>query len=411
MSSSDVEGRVRAQYEQFPYPLRTPEEDARRVRTKQSPLESVRFVRHFGFGGRPIDRPLRILVAGGGTGDATVHLGWQLAQTQHGGEIVHLDLSEAAIAVALDRARRLDIPNVTAHRGSLLEADVSELGRFDYINCSGVLHHLPDPWAGLRALRRLLTDDGVMGIMVYGRYGRDGIYSAQDLLRRLSEDYPLPEQLAIGRRVLPQLPLRHPLSRSRLRYREGLSDNEVVDRYLHPCDRAFSVPEVVDWLRDSAMRVIDFVPSIRYSAALMVSDPWILSKLAQMPQFDRYAVAELWSYQLDRHSFFAVRDDNPVNPPTPGPDVVATVRDSSMLLRQLQNAGAFQFQIDSVTCRVPVSPTSLHFRILEALDGERTLGAIAAALQVSWDRFLDVFLDLYVPLGGACCLTLSHPEA
>ncbi|MEO0603134.1 MAG: class I SAM-dependent methyltransferase [Myxococcota bacterium] len=406
MATSEIEDQVRAQYEQYPYPLRSPDEDAIQVARDLAPLESLRIIQHFGFGGQLPDRPLRILVAGGGTGDATLQLGWQLQGTPHGGEIVHLDLSEAAIEVALQRVERMGVRNVTVHRGSLLEATPEDLGQFDYINCSGVLHHLPDPWAGAEALRGLLSDQGVMGIMVYGRYGRNGLYSGQALLRRLTSRYSLADRVAIARRVLPQLPAQHPLASSRMRFTERLSDNEIVDRFLHSCDRAFTVPEVVGWMGDTDMRVIDFVPGIRYAAALLVADPWVLKQLAGMPLFDRYAVAELWAYHLDRHSFFAVRDDNPIAPLEPGPDVVATVREPTVLMEQLQNTKAFDLTSGGSVFRVPLAPTDLHLRILGELDGKRTLGTIAAAMQVSWARFLDVFRDVYTPLQGGH-LTLS----
>src|ERR1700729_3266993 len=41
------------------------------------------------------------------------------------------------------------------------------IGEFDYIDCTGVLHHLPDPAAGMRALASVLEPDGGMGVMLY----------------------------------------------------------------------------------------------------------------------------------------------------------------------------------------------------------------------------------------------------
>ena len=54
-------------------------------------------------------------------------------------------------------------------RGSLLELSSLELGRFDYVNCVGVTHHLPDPAAALRGLaKHALSPRGGLGLMVYG---------------------------------------------------------------------------------------------------------------------------------------------------------------------------------------------------------------------------------------------------
>ena len=60
------------------------------------------------------------------------------------------------------------------------------LGPFDYIDCCGVLHHLPDPAAGVEALLSVLAPGGGMGLMVYAPYGRTGIYMLQEGLRLLA---------------------------------------------------------------------------------------------------------------------------------------------------------------------------------------------------------------------------------
>ena len=59
--------------------------------------------------------------------------------------------------------------------------DVVEVGQHsDLIVCTGVLHHLADPDAGLRALRSVLKPDGAMYLMVYASYGRTGVYMFRD---------------------------------------------------------------------------------------------------------------------------------------------------------------------------------------------------------------------------------------
>ena len=55
----------------------------------------------------PGARPFRILIAGGGTGDKTLQLAEQLrAMGSRTYEVVHLDRSRGALAVAERRARR-----------------------------------------------------------------------------------------------------------------------------------------------------------------------------------------------------------------------------------------------------------------------------------------------------------------
>jgi 2-polyprenyl-3-methyl-5-hydroxy-6-metoxy-1,4-benzoquinol methylase len=66
---------------------------------------------------------------------------------------------------------------------------VNELAMcFDQIVCTGVLHHLADPDAGLRALREVLVPDGAMHLMVYAPYRRTGSYVLQEFSRRVGID-------------------------------------------------------------------------------------------------------------------------------------------------------------------------------------------------------------------------------
>ena len=85
--------------------------------------------------------------------------------------------SPASAAAAADPGVRVRLV-----RGSLLDLSSLELGRFDYVNCVGVTHHLPDPAAALRGLaKHALAPGGGLGLMVYGTLGRGGVYETQAL--------------------------------------------------------------------------------------------------------------------------------------------------------------------------------------------------------------------------------------
>src|SRR5689334_6783901 len=175
---------VRAQYEALPYPARDPGDEAVRLITG-SPSHILE-VNHYLFAGRRnFNRPFRTLVAGGGTGDACIMLAQQLVDRRCPGEVVYLDLSTASRAVCEARAKARGLRNIQFLTGSLLDLPSMPIGSFDYIDCTGVLHHLPDPAAGMQALASVLHPDGGMGVMLYVEYGRSGVYPLQELLRTL----------------------------------------------------------------------------------------------------------------------------------------------------------------------------------------------------------------------------------
>ncbi|MEO7886748.1 MAG: class I SAM-dependent methyltransferase, partial [Polaromonas sp.] len=244
---------VRNQYEALPYPPCNPQDDHRRlVRTW---LEDLPMINHYCFAGKQsFQDGFRALVAGGGTGDATIFLAEQLRHTN--AQIVHLDMSSASIALAKERAQIRGLANITWVHDSLLNlpARAAEFGTFDYINCSGVLHHLADPDAGFRALLSVLKDDGAIGLMVYATTGRTGVYQMQSLMRMVNgAETDAQRKIANTRDILASLPPSNWFKRSEdLHHDHKMGDSGIYDLLLHSQDRAYSVGELFDWLGDEA---------------------------------------------------------------------------------------------------------------------------------------------------------------
>ncbi|MBV8094956.1 MAG: class I SAM-dependent methyltransferase, partial [Acetobacteraceae bacterium] len=197
-----VDAQLAAQYEAYPYPQRDPKDEPKRL-IVGSPGH-LREIDWWIFGARrPAGQPLRALIAGGGTGDATIMLGQQLAAAGRPGTVTYLDRAAAAMSIARARASARGLTNIIWEQGSLLDLPSSGFGPFDYIDCCGVLHHLANPAAGLAALLSVLAPGGGLGLMVYAPYGRTGIYMVQDALRLLSPaEEPPPARLDVARRVL-----------------------------------------------------------------------------------------------------------------------------------------------------------------------------------------------------------------
>ena len=111
------------------------------------------------------------------------------------------------------------------------------------ILCTGVLHHMADPGAGLSALRDVLAPDGVMVLMLYGATVRTGVYMLQDALRRMGIEQTA-EGVAKVRRIIAELPGRHYVQDYIGAAEELKADAAIVDTFLHPQDRAFTIPQI-----------------------------------------------------------------------------------------------------------------------------------------------------------------------
>jgi SAM-dependent methyltransferase len=371
-----------AQYEAYPYPRRDPRDEARRLVTG-SPGH-LREIDHWVFGAsRPASWPLRALIAGGGTGDATIMLAQQLAQAKRAGSVTWLDRSEAALRIARARAAARKLDNIAWERRSLLDLPGSGLGPFDYIDCCGVLHHLPDPAEGLRALLSLLAPGGGLGLMVYAPHGRTGVYMLQDALRLLAPpDLPPATRLDTAKRVMRHLP-----DTAWLRFNRAFDDHlnggdaGLYDLLLNPRDRAYTVPDLHALLAEAGLRVTCWVEPIRYDPAPLLPDPRLRARLETLEPVQRAALAEALAGNMAVHTVYCVRADSSVQRADPfAGDAVPVCRDVSgdELVRGIQPDGTIAVLLDGL--RLPVALPPLAAPILSLVDGRCSLAEIEATL-------------------------------
>ena len=281
---------VRAQYEALPYPARDPRDEA--IRLVTGTPSHILEINHYLFSGRlNFIRPFRALVAGGGTGDACIMLAQQLVDRRCPGEVVYLDLSTASRQVCEARAKARGLRNIQFLTGSLLDLPSMNIGQFDYIDCTGVLHHLPDPTAGMQALASVLHPEGGIGVMLYGEYGRSGVYPLQQMLQTLAPlSMALEDRLAMAKRLIRFLPTTNLFRRNPyLNDHVTGGDAGLYDLLLHSCDRAFTVPEIGRMTAASGLRVVAFLEPVRYEPATYMSDPVIARQTSSLPLIERAA--------------------------------------------------------------------------------------------------------------------------
>lgn len=382
--------RVQQQYEALPYPHRDP---ARELEQLRQPMvcELPRVNSLLWAGRRRYDRTFRVLDAGCGTGDNTMFLGEQLRGT--GAEIVALDFSTASLAIARERAAVRGLDGVRFVHAPIEDAPALGLGEFDFIVCSGVLHHLASPEDGLRALRSMLKPDGGIALMVYATYGRQPVYLMQSLMRHLAPAHLGPDRrLAILRTALERLPASARTRRGLLEdafFRDEItrSDAGAYDLLLHTQDRAYTVPELHDWATAAGTRVLEWVVPKAYDPA---------TYLPGVPVADGApdAVAELMHGGMTKHECFLERDDAPARERVVADDPAAVPAwcawgfgdQVAAALGRLGNEFRCTFGPEREVV-VPVDALARHF--FASIDGTRTVGEIlegATARQPSVSR-------------------------
>jgi SAM-dependent methyltransferase len=409
-----TDSQLAGQYEAYPYPPRDPRDEAKRL-VIGSPSH-LREVDYWVFGAnRPRSQPMRVLVAGGGTGDGAIMLAAHMAALGQPGSVTYLDRSAAAMKIARARAEARGLRNIAWHQGSLLDLPMLGLGPFDYIDCCGVLHHLPDPEAGLRALAAVLAPGGGMGLMLYAPHGRTGVYMLQDALRLLAPPEEAPAaRLDAAKRLMRNLPAtawlrRNPYFSDHL---EG-GDAGLYDLLLNPRDRAFDVPALHELVRSAGMEVACLVEPLRYDPALYLPEPRLRARAAALDTAGRATLAEAVAGNMPTHVFYCARageiaprrdplaaDSVPVARETPGPE----------LARMIAPDGTFPLLFHEFRAPLPLPP--LAAAILRLVDGQRSVGAIGtemAARGVDEAAFALQWQQIWTAMSSANRILLAPP--
>ena len=233
-------------------------------------------------------------------------------------EIVYLDLSTASRAIAEARAKARGLDNIRFLNGSLLDLPQLGLGLFDYIDCCGVLHHLER--SGSRPCRAGAGAEagGGMGIMVYGRHGRTGVYQVQAMLRDADAGGAGAGQHAEGAAEDWRAPCwgncpptnwlrRNPAVGDHLE----AGDAGLYDLLLHSRDRAYDVAELAELVAGAGLEITSFIEPWRYDPESYLSDPELLRRVARLDAIARAGFAELLAGNLKRHIVYLVPRGQP----------------------------------------------------------------------------------------------------
>jgi SAM-dependent methyltransferase len=376
----DVAEEVRSFYDRYPYPR--PIDNLDKYRDLWQDRQRRRANYHLLWPARPYTEDQSILIAGCGTSQAAKHaLRWSAAQ------VTGIDFCATSVRCTEELKRKYNLDNLQVHQ--LPIERVNDLGMsFDQIVCTGVLHHLADPDTGLRALRDVLKPDGAMHLMVYAPYGRTGIYLLQEFCRRLGI-HATDAEIRDLTVALSALPPGHPLESLLSQAPDFRHEAALADALLHPQDRAYSVPQLFDFLDRGGSTFGRWVKQAPYSlhCGVIAKIPQA-TRMARLSVAEQYAAVELFRGTVIRHSAIAYRNDSANAPqqinfagdaclgyvPLRMPDTVC-VQD------RLPPGAAAVLINRTHTCKDLFMPIgSSEKRLFDAIDGKRSIGDIARSI-------------------------------
>ncbi|MBX9593047.1 MAG: class I SAM-dependent methyltransferase, partial [Roseomonas sp.] len=371
----------------------------------------LREIDHWIFGAsRPASRPLNALMAGGGSGDGTIMLAQQMASLNRPGRVTWLDRSAEAKRVAQARAAARGLTNITFEEGSLLDLPTSGLGPFDYIDCCGVLHHLPNPDEGLAALASVLAPGGGIGIMVYAPHGRTGVYMLQEALRLLAPTDEAPaSRVETGKRVWKQLPetawlRRNPWIDDHIKG----GDSGFYDLLLNPRDRAYTIPQLATLVAGAGLRIACLVEPLRYNPDTWLTDPKLRARTATLDPIARAALAEALCGNMGIHIAYLTKDEPP-KADWSNDAAIPVLRelDGPAMARALRPDLLLPVTFDSLRIQIPLPRLAAAF--LSRIDGRTPWRDICSSIPAPADQITRDRAALIAALEPLNRLLLAAP--
>jgi SAM-dependent methyltransferase len=354
--------------------------------------------------------PLRpkIWIAGCGSNQATL-----TALKFPRAEILATDISVPSLEVCERNLSQLSVKNVKLVEQSINDADYME--EFDYIICTGVIHHNADPSYPLAKLGAALKRDGILELMVYNYYHRILTTAYQKAMRYLFKHDPsigLDEQLDITRDLMNRFPVENTMG-FYLQQEKDQPREYLADSFHQPVEHSYTIESLIALLDTAQLQlglpggyVFDkFVGRVSWN--LDFKNETVARHYEELPDYDRWQITNLLAVEKSPTlSFYIQRNDSGwVRKPEKEvcEEFLDTVfeRYSTTITNYVGVNGNYQFSptpIPHPSPRIPIDKTAR--RVFAGTGDGKTIREILAALQIE-PRFgvvSDLRTQLTTPL-------------
>lgn len=192
-------------------------------------------------------------------------------------EVLGTDISTQSLAISQESAVQLGLKNLRLEQQSLNAVIFKD--EFDYIICTGVIHHNADPGISLAKLSEALKPDGILELMVYNYYHRIFTTAYQKFIRLLFKNEAgmnLDSQLSLTKELIDKFPLQNRM-RDLLHKMKNQPEAMVADLLLQPVEYSYTIESMEYLLKNAGLEF--WLPCIN--------------------QFDRAAGILTWNIEFD----------------------------------------------------------------------------------------------------------------
>ncbi|MBC9914474.1 class I SAM-dependent methyltransferase [Chitinophaga varians] len=244
-------------------------------------------------GGRLTEKA-KIWVAGCGTNQAV----FTALKFPHA-DVFATDISAQSIQVARKNAAQMGIKNLQLEEKSLNDIDYKE--QFDYIICTGVVHHNAHPAATLAKISAALKKDGILELMVYNYYHRLLTTASQKAVRTFYDSGTAINQdleLRLIKSILHDFDYEG-LMGDFLRSHLDMHEAEMADSLIQPIEYSYTIESFGNMADECNLEYLlhcqnQFdIQNHAYTWNLKFTDPLLKSQYYSLPDARRWQIANL----------------------------------------------------------------------------------------------------------------------
>jgi SAM-dependent methyltransferase len=375
-------------YGRFPYPWAATKFD----RLSDPGFYADMLNQELGDWGHNLLRPdARIWVAGCGVNQA-IFTALRFPQAT----VLGSDVSATSLEICDANARALGVTNLELRRESLNHVAYSE--QFDYVICTGVIHHNADPRSTLERLSAALKPSGVMELMVYNRFHWVIPVAFQKAVRMLcssrGESPDFEKELSITRRLIDDAPPSLLLKTFLKRYNGDSPESMLADELLQPVLHSYTVDSLQDMAASCNLELL--LPCLNqldkvagaFSWNLTFNDPVVRELYESLPDTRRWQITNLLLLDNSPMLWFYLQRADAGRPRKPEPQVCEEFLDTVFTPARARQSnficdehGGYKRSPNEVS--YPVTPPEALVRpIFNAVDGRSTIREIFARLRL-----------------------------
>ena len=260
-----------------------------------------------------IPRAPKIWVAGCGTNQA-VFTALRFPEA----DVLGTDISTQSLAICQRSASQLAIKNLRLEEQSLNTVTYSN--EFDFIICTGVVHHNANPEIPLARLCKALKPNGAIEIMVYNYFHRILTTAYQKAVRHLFNGdaaVDMEAQLAATMRLTDKFPLTNTMSEFLKAFKDE-PEAVIADTFLQPVEHSYTVESLGELLKNAGLEF--WLPCLnqfdkvanRRTWNLEFEDEMVARHYDALPDVERWQITNLLSVETSPMLwFYAQRRDSP----------------------------------------------------------------------------------------------------